>query len=139
MKPKTSGRREEIRYSEAFKLEVVREVEAGGLAFDAVSRKYGIHGASTVSHWVRKYGNGTRGKVTRVEKPDEMNELKRLTARVRQLESALADANIDAALERAYTRLACQRAGIADVAEFKKKAAGQRGMPPSNWKASVSG
>jgi hypothetical protein len=37
------------------------------------------------------------------------------------LESALADANIDAALERAYTRLACRRAGIADVAEFKKK------------------
>jgi hypothetical protein len=46
------------------------------------------------------------------------------------LEGALADANIDAALERAYTRLACQRAGIADVAEFKKKAAGQPGMPP---------
>jgi hypothetical protein len=64
----------------------------------------------------------------RVEKPDEQNELKRLTARVRQLESALGDANIDAALERAYTRLACQRAGIADVAEFKKKAAGQPGM-----------
>jgi transposase-like protein len=81
-----------------------------------------------VSNWVRKYGNGSRGKVTRVEKPDELNELKRLKTRVRQLESALADANIDAALERAYTRLACQRAGIADVGDFKKKAAGQPGM-----------
>jgi transposase-like protein len=130
MQTTTCQRREEIRYSEAFKLEVVREVETAGLAFDAVSRKYGINGATTVSAWVRKYGNGTRGKVTRVERPDEMTELKRLTARVRQLESALADANIDAALERAYTRLACQRAGIADVAEFKKKAAGQPGMPP---------
>jgi transposase-like protein len=130
MQTKTNGRREEIRYSEAFKQEVVLEVEAGGLAFDAVSRKYGINGSTTVSKWVRKYGNGTRGKVTRVERPDEMNELKRLTARVRRLESALADANIDAALERAYTRLACERAGIADVAEFKKKAAGQPGMPP---------
>jgi len=139
MKPKTSGRREEIRYSEAFKREVVREVEAAGLAFDAVSRKYGIHGSTTVSGWVRKYGNGTRGKVIRVERPDEMNELKRLTTRVRQLESALADANIDAALERAYTRLACQRAGIADVAAFKKKAAGQPGMKPSPWKGSVLG
>lgn len=130
MQTKTNGRREEIRYSEAFKQEVVLEVEAGGLAFDAVSRKYGINGSTTVSQWVRKYGNGTRGKVTRVERPDEMNELKRLTARVRRLESALADANIDAALERAYTRLACQRAGITDVAEFKKKAAGQPDMPP---------
>jgi transposase-like protein len=128
MQTKTCGRREEIRYSEAFKQEVVRELEAEGLAFDAVSLKYGIHGSMTVSNWVRKYGNGTRGKVTRVERPDEINELKRLQTRVRQLESALADANIDAALERAYTRLACQRAGIADVTGFKKKAAGQPGM-----------
>src|SRR6266849_7454028 len=130
MKRIKHARREEVRYSEAFKMEVVRELEAGGLAFDAVSMKYGIKGSMTVSRWVRKYGNGSRGKVTRVERPDEMNELKRLRARVRQLESALADANIDAALERAYTRLACQRAGITDVAEFKKKADGQPGMKP---------
>jgi transposase-like protein len=111
-------------------MEVVREVEAEGLAFDAVSLKYGIQGSMTVSRWVRKYGNGTRGKVIRVEKPDEINELKRLQKRVRQLESALADANIDAALERAYTRLALKRAGITDVEGFKKKAAGQPGMKP---------
>jgi hypothetical protein len=83
-----------------------------------------------VSKWVRKYGNGTRGKLIRVEKPDELNELKRLQERVRALEAALADANIDAALERAYTRLACRQGGITDVAEFKKKAAGQPGMKP---------
>jgi len=130
MKTKAVVRRVEIRYSEAFKMEVVRELEVGGLAFDAVSLKYGIKGAMTVSKWVRKYGNGTRGKVIRVEKPGEINELKRLTERVRKLESALADANIDAALERAYTRLACERAGIQDVAEFKKKAAGQPGIKP---------
>src|SRR5580658_409381 len=116
MKTKTHGRRQEIRYSEAFKLAVVRELEAGGLAFEDLSLKYGIKGKTTVSRWVRQYGNGTRGKVIRVEQPGEINELKRLKARVRQLESALADANIDAALERAYTRLACQRAGITDVA-----------------------
>jgi transposase-like protein len=128
MTTKTSERRVEIRYSEAFKMEVVRELEAGSVAFDAVAMKYGIKGKTTVSRWVRQYGNGTRGKVIRVEKPGELNELKRLTERVRKLESALADANIEAALERAYTRLACQRAGIADVAEFKKKAGGQPDM-----------
>jgi len=130
MSQKTCGIREEIRYSEAFKMEVVRELEAGGLAFDAVSLKYGIKGTMTVSRWVRQYGNGTRGKVIRVEKPGEINELKRLTERVHRLESALADANIDAALERASTRLACQRAGITDVAEFKKKAGGPPDMKP---------
>ena len=102
-------------------MEAVRELERGDLAYVAIRRKYGIKGSTTVAMWVRKYGNGSRGKVIRVERPEEINELKRLKGRVRQLESALADANIDAALERAYTRLACQRAGITDVAEFKKK------------------
>jgi transposase-like protein len=128
MNTKTDGIRQEIRYSEAFKREVVRELEDGGLTFAVMAMKYGIKGSMTVAHWVRKYGNGSRGKVIRVEKPGEINELKRLTERVRLLESALADANIDAALERAYTRLALARAGITDVEGFKKKAAGQPGM-----------
>ncbi len=130
MNTKTHGIRQEIRYSEAFKREVVRELEDEGLTFTVIAMKYGIKGSMTVAHWVRKYGNGSRGKVIRVEKPGEINELKRLTQRVRLLESALADANIDAALERAYTRLALERAGITDVAEFKKKAAGLPGMKP---------
>jgi transposase len=117
-----------IRYSEAFKMEVVRELESQGQAFDAVRRKYGIGGADTVQQWVRKYGNGTRGKIIRVQKPEEIDELKRLKSRVRQLEVALADSNVDLALERAYLRLACQRAGITDVAGFKKKAAGRQPM-----------
>jgi hypothetical protein len=65
-----------------------------------------------------------------VERTEEINELKRLKGRVRQLESALADANIDGALERAYTRIACRVAGISDVDGFKKKAAGQLDMKP---------
>ena len=119
--------RDAIRYSEAFKLSVVREVEAGGLAFKAATRKYGIKGTSTVSCWVRKYGNGTRGKIIRVEKPDEIDQMKQLKERVRRLESALGTAHVDLALERAYTEIACERAGIADVAAFKKKAAGTPG------------
>ena len=56
-----------------------------------------------------------------METPEERDELKDLKERVKRLESALADANIDLALERAYTRMACERAGIKDVDEFKKK------------------
>ena len=52
-------------------------------------------------------------------------QLKRLRQRVRLLERSLADSNIELALERQYTRLACQRAGIEDVAGFKKKAGGK--------------
>jgi len=107
---------------------VVREVEEGDLPFEQARRKYGIRGCFTVQAWVHKYGNGSRGMRIRVEKPEEISELKRLKARVRQLEATLADTNIELALERQYTRLACERAGIQDVLEFKKKAGGQ---PPT--------
>ena len=127
MSAKQSGRDPSIRYSEAFKMEVVRELESSGAAFLQVQRKYGIRGCGTVQAWVRKDGNGTRGKMIRVQKPEGIDELARLQERTRRLESALADAHVDLALERAYTRLACERAGIGDVAEFKKKAAG---LPP---------
>ena len=130
MAQKRLGMNHGIRYSEAFKMEAVRELERGDLPYMEIQRKYGIKGTSTVQKWVRKYGNGTRGKVIRVERPQEINELKRLKARVRLLEASLANAHIEAALERAYTRIACQRAGITDVAEFKKKAGGRPGMEP---------
>ncbi len=113
-----------VRYSEAFKLEVVRELEKELAPVDWVRRKYGI-GVGTIQGWLGKYGNGTRGKVVRVETPKEINELKKLKERIKRLETLLADANLDLALEQAYTQLACDRAGIQDVAEFKKKVAGQ--------------
>lgn len=126
MRQKRLGINNAIRYSEAFKMEAVRQVEEKDLPFTQIQRKYGIKGSETVRKWVLQYGNGTRGKVIRVESPKEVNELKQLKQRVRQLERALADANIESALERAYTRIACQRAGIKDVDEFKKKPLGSR-------------
>ena len=129
---KRAGLNHGIRYSEAFKMGVVREIEEKDLPLEQVRRRFGIKGKTTVLKWVRKYGRGTRGMRIRVEKPEEINELQRLRERVRRLESALADANIDVALERAYTQLACERAGI-DVVEFKKKsgwAAAQTALKP---------
>jgi pyruvate dehydrogenase (quinone) len=41
---KTGENRLVIRYSEAFKMEVVRELEASGTTFEAMRRKYGIRG-----------------------------------------------------------------------------------------------
>lgn len=128
MTSKRSAIKAAIRYSEAFKRQIVRELERGEMTFSEVQRKYGIAGNGTAQQWARKYGNGSRGRIIRVETPEEIDQLKQLKQRVRQLESALADANIDLALERAYTRMACERAGIRDVESFKKKAAGK---PPT--------
>ena len=119
-----------IRYSESFKMEVVREMETQGLNAHQVRQKYGIVGGGTVEHWARKYGNGLMGKVIRVETAKDVDERKKLRERVKRLESLLADTNLELALERQYTRLACEQAGIEDVEEFKKKAGGKQRTGP---------
>jgi transposase-like protein len=70
MSKKRIGTHFGIRYSEAFKMAVVRELEEDDLPRAQVRKKYAIKSDATVAAWVRKYGNGTRGKVVRVEKPE---------------------------------------------------------------------
>jgi len=41
-------------YSLEFKLKVVEEYMSGNISKDALSRKYGIKGHSTITKWLRK-------------------------------------------------------------------------------------
>ena len=119
---------EAVRYSEAFKQQVISELEAGKFsgAF-AAARAYGIRGRGTINAWLRKYGRGDlmarRVTITTMAEQDEAKALKQ---RVRELEKALADTHMKELLGEAYLEIACQRLGL-DVEEFKKKAA----MTPS--------
>ena len=119
--------RNAVRYSEAFKLQVLRELEEGKFTSRiGAARAYGISGQGMIQYWARKYGkNHLLGKVVRVETPKEVSEVQELRKRVRQLEKALIDAEIDRRLEKAYVEIACRSAGIKDVDEFKKKHAGK--------------
>lgn len=119
-------RKEVMRYSEAFKMQVVRELEQGRFKSPwEAGRAYGVKGTYTVARWVRQFGKDhLLGKLVRVMKADEETEVKALRKRVRELERALADAHIDLKLEAAYVKFACQAAGVKDVVEFKKKHAG---------------
>jgi transposase-like protein len=114
-----------IRYSHAFKMQAVREVEAGQDCARAVERKYGIRGRGTVMRWVRQFGSGRHGKVIRVERPDEINETRRLRSQLRQAKEALADAYMELALEKAFLEVACEHLDQT-VEGFKKKRVGRR-------------
>ena len=117
-----------LRYSEAFKLQVIRELETGRFGSPSeAGRAYGVRGPATVAYWVRRYSKAhLLGKVIHVMKADEQTEVKALRQRVRELERSLANAHIDLALESAYVELACKAAGIKDVTDFKKKHVGER-------------
>ena len=99
---------------------VVRELEEQDLPFEQVRRKYGILGCFTVQAWVRKYGNGSRGKRIVVQKPEEINEVARLRAELRRVKEALADAHLELALEKAFLEVACEQLDQT-VDGFKKK------------------
>ena len=113
-----------IRYSQAFKLQAVREVESGQGCALAVQRKYGILGVNTVMRWVRQLGSGQHGKIIRVETPDEMNETARLRTQLRRAKEALAAAHMELALEKAFLAVACEQLDQS-VERFKKKHAGR--------------
>ena len=120
-----------VRYSEAFKQQVVGELEAGKFSgVFAAAKAYGITGSATVKGWLRQYGRSDlmRPRVT-ITTMKEADEKKALKERVRQLEKALADSHMKGMLDDAYLHIACRRLGI-DVAEFKKKHVTKLSEPP---------
>ena len=114
-----------IRYSKAFKMQCVREVEAGKSCAYTVQRKYKIKGGATVMRWVRQLGSGRYGKIIRVEKAHEVNETGQLRSELRRVKEALADTHMELALEQAFLVVACEELGQS-LEGFKKKHAGGR-------------
>jgi transposase len=113
-----------IRYSKAFKLQAVREVESGQNCAWAVQKKYGIKGTTTVKRWVRQLGSGKYGKIIRVERADEVNEGARVRKQLQLAKGALADAHMELALEKAFLTVACEQLDQT-VEGFKKKHGGR--------------
>lgn len=111
-----------IRYSEAFKRQVVEEIACGKFSSPYKAQQaYGIRGQMTVTKWVRKYGReDLLPKRIRIETMEEADHLKEARKRIKELEAALADAHIDQCLEHAFLEIACERLGT-DLDDFKKK------------------
>ena len=113
-----------VRYSEAFKMRVVSEIESGKFKSNLEARKrYDIRGGSTINTWIHKYGKDyLLSKVVIVQTTEERDQLKAMKKEIHELKSALSDAHLDLRLEKAWVKIACKQAGIKDVDTFKKKA-----------------
>ena len=111
-----------VRYSESFKIQVIEELESGKLAtLESARRSYGIGGSCTIQKWLAKYGrNDLRGKVIRVETPEQQDQIKKLKQQIRQLESALAQTQVENLINESRYEVLCEQVGI-DPEEFKKK------------------
>jgi len=111
-----------IRYSLSFKLQVVRELEAGRFHSRLEARKfYGINGNCTISRWVDKYGSqGHKRKVIRVESIGELSDIEALKARIAELERAVIDSKVQECLYKAYFDIVCREYGVSDPDGLKK-------------------
>jgi len=118
----------QIRYSMAFKRQVVEDLETGRFgSIIQASEHYGIGGAETVRKWLRQFGkNHLIPKVVRVEKPDEADQIVQLKKQIQQLQQALGKTQLENVMNESFLRIACQQLGV-DFDAFKKKA----DTPPS--------
>jgi len=92
-----------IRYSEAFKLKVVGEIEKGKLTISEASKLYEINGGTTIYKWIRKYGrNHLISKTVRIEMKDEKDIIKSKEERIRELEKALASVTVQNICQKCY-------------------------------------
>lgn len=74
-------------YTMPFKLAVVQEVERTGIGVCAVARKYGIQSETTVTTWLRKYGNfDVANKTSKPMEKSKEQKLMELEERVKMLE-----------------------------------------------------
>ena len=111
------------RYSEAFKMQLVQEIESG--KFDSIEharRTYSTGGAPTLQNWLKKYGrNDLRTRIVHVQKPEEQDQVKKLQSEIKALKDALVETQMQSLLNKSVYEVLCEEVGI-DPEEFKKKA-----------------
>ena len=109
------------RYSDAFKLEVVQQIETGKLTISQARVVYGIPGGSTISQWIRRFGKlHLLPKIIRVEKPEQRDRMKTLEAENKRLKLILADKLLERDIAVAELEVICEELGL-DLVELKKK------------------
>ena len=108
------------RYSEAFKHQVIQEVESGIGTVQDLRRKYGLS-VNTIQYWIKRMGKlDLLPKIIRVEKPDEKDQIKELQRQIRELKNALADTQVRYLIAESQLEIVCEQQGL-DAEEVKKK------------------
>jgi transposase-like protein len=83
------------KYSRAFKLKVVGEIESGRLTKNQAKELYGIKGGSTLTCWIKKMGKDhLLNKIVRIELKNEPSIIKQLEKEKQALERALSQAHL---------------------------------------------
>lgn len=83
------------KYSEAVIKQIITEYE-GGSSIAELRRKYGITGGQTVQNWIKRYSKeGLRHRYIRIQQVEEIEQVKALEKRIKELEQALGKTTLE--------------------------------------------
>lgn len=115
------------KYSEAFKRQVVSEIEDGGLIFSEARKLYGITGGQTIQNWIKRYGKyHLLNRVVKIQMKKEVDQIKKLTKEKKELESVLAHSQVQIYALEALVKIAKEDYGI----DLKKKSGQKQSSTP---------
>ena len=110
------------RYSSAFKLKVISEIESGKYTLAQAYRVYDINGSHTIQNWLRKYGkNHLLPKVVRIQMKDERDKIKELKNQIKALERALSRSQVDNICWQSLVEVIDEKYGIDSKKNFGSK------------------
>jgi transposase len=116
-----------IRYSFAFQQKVVSEIESGKYTSYQAAKIYDIGSLVTIYNWIEKLGKAKLlNKVVRVEVSDELDRLKELEKKNKELESALAQAHIKMIYQDKLISIVEERTGVNWRKKYEKKGQDKR-------------
>lgn len=96
------------RYSQAFKMQIVREYEAGSSLY-SLRNKYGIGADKTIRNWVKQYGrSGYRSELVVIQTVADQEDVKGMKRRIAELETALAETVLENRMLNATLEVASQ-------------------------------
>ena len=90
------------RYSEAFKLQILSELESGKYTKGEISRLYGI-GPASIYAWIKKYSKfDLLNCRINIETMDDIDKIKKLEEENKRLKDLLVKKDIQGFLDEAY-------------------------------------
>lgn len=111
-----------IRYSSAFKLKVVTEIESGKYTVGEARRIYDINGSHTIQRWIQKLGKAhLLSKVVRIQMKDERDKIKELKNQIKALEKALSKSQVDNLCWQSLVEVLDEKYGIDSKKNFGSK------------------
>jgi len=114
--------RQTFRYSTAFKMKVISEIESGKYTIAEARHIYDINSAGTIPYWLKRYGKDhLLNKVVRIQMKDERDKIKDLKNQIKALERALSKSQVDNICWQSLVEVIDEKYGIDSKKNFGSK------------------